>query len=75
MLYTEASKNCSVNENSGPPKTCTFDVWPVTRKRLPTPDLEQGCVTGGPYAITRPAKPFGVALVNILDFFSLSIKF
>ena len=40
MLYTTASKNCSVNENSGPPKTCTFDIWPVTRKRLPTPGLQ-----------------------------------
>ena len=32
--------NYSVNENFGPPKHCTFDIWPVTRKRLPTPDLK-----------------------------------
>ena len=31
--------NYRVNENSGPPKNCTFDIWPVTRKRLPTPVL------------------------------------
>ena len=39
MLYTEVSMNCCVNENSGPPKYCTFDIWPVTRKRLPTPAI------------------------------------
>jgi len=29
------------NENSGPSKSYTFDIWPVTSKRLPTPILEQ----------------------------------
>ena len=33
------SVNYSINENSGPPKSCTLDVWPVTSKRLPTPGL------------------------------------
>ena len=40
VLYTEASMNHIVNENSGPPKYLTFDIWPVTRKRLPTPVLD-----------------------------------
>jgi len=31
------SVNYSINENSGPPKSCTLDIWPVTSKRLPTP--------------------------------------
>jgi len=33
------SVNYSINENSGPPKSCTLDIWPVTSKRLPTPAL------------------------------------
>jgi len=34
------SVNYSINENSGPPKSCTLDIWPVTSKRLPTPALQ-----------------------------------
>jgi len=34
------SVNYSINENSGPPKSCTLDIWPVTSKRLPTPALD-----------------------------------
>jgi len=34
--------------------------------------LGQGCVTGGPRATTRPAKPFSVALANTLIFPTLS---
>ena len=34
------SLNYSVDENSGPPKSCTLDIWPVTSKRLPNPALQ-----------------------------------
>jgi len=44
------SVNYSINENSGPPKSCTLDIWPVTSKRLPTPGLHLNrilnCVCG-----------------------------
>ena len=36
------SVNDSINENSGLPKNCTLDIWPVTSKRLPTPALPHG---------------------------------
>jgi len=40
------SVNYSINENSGPPQSCTLDIWPVTSKRLPTPAVSEGLLNG-----------------------------
>jgi len=50
------SVNYSINENSGPPKSCTLYIWPVTSKRLPTPGL--GLQRDDSKELKKRANPF-----------------